>query len=105
MASFMAQQKTKEIGVRKVLGASVPRIVILMTREIVRWVLLANLVAWPMAFWVVRSWLNNYPYRVKVGPEVFAIAGLAALAVALLTVVYQAVKAALANPIRSLRYE
>ncbi|MDH4197283.1 MAG: FtsX-like permease family protein, partial [Candidatus Aminicenantes bacterium] len=105
MASFMAQQKTKEIGVRKVLGASVSRIVFLMTRETVRWVLFANLVAWPVAFLVVRSWLNDYPYRIKIGVEVFIIAGLATLTIALLTVIYQAVKAALADPTHSLRYE
>jgi putative ABC transport system permease protein len=105
MASFMAQQMTKEIGVRKVLGASVPGIVVLMTRETVRWVLLANLVAWPVAFLAVRSWLRDYPYRIKIGIDVFLVSGLAALAIALLTVIYQAVKAAVADPTRSLRYE
>jgi len=105
MASFMAQQKTKEIGVRKVLGASVSRIVVLMTKEIVRWVVLANLVAWPVAYWAVRSWLNDYPYRIKIGVEVFILSGLAASAIAVLTVIYQAVKAAVADPTHSLRYE
>jgi len=105
MASFMAQQKTKEIGVRKVLGASVSRVVFLMTKETVRWVLFANIIAWPVAFFAVRSWLNDYPYRIKIGFEIFIISGLATLAIALMTVIYQAVKAALANPIDSLRYE
>jgi len=105
MVSFMAQQKTKEIGVRKVLGASVSRVVFLMTQETVRWVLLANIIAWPAAFFAVRSWLNDYPYQVKIGLGVFVLSGLAALAVALMTVITQAVKAALANPTDSLRRE
>lgn len=95
----------KKIGVRKVLGASVSRIIVLMTREIVRWVLLANLVAWPAAYWAVRSWLNDYPYRIKIGLEVFIVSGLTALTIALLTVIYQAVKAAVGDPAGSLRYE
>ena len=105
MASFMAQQKTKEIGVRKALGASVFRIVFLMTRETVRWVMLANIIAWPVAYFVMRSWLKDYPYRVKMGIEVFVIAGLATLAIALLTVISQAVKAALTDPAVALKYE
>jgi ABC-type antimicrobial peptide transport system permease subunit len=105
MASFMAQQKTKEIGVRTALGASVSRIVFLMTGETVRWVLLANIIAWPVAYSAVRSWLSDYPYRIKIGVEVFIISGLAALTVATLTVIYQAIKAAVADPTRSLRYE
>jgi putative ABC transport system permease protein len=105
MASFMAQQKTKEIGVRKVLGASVSQVVFLMTRETVRWILLANIIAWPAAFMAVRSWLNNYPYRTKIGVEVFLLSGLAALALALVTVLSQAVKAARTEPVRALKYE
>jgi putative ABC transport system permease protein len=105
MASFMAQQKTKEIGIRKVLGASVSKVVFLLTKEFARWVLIANIVAWPVAFYAMRSWLNDYPYRVKIGIEVFIISGLSALAIALMTVIYQAVKAAVANPADSLKYE
>jgi putative ABC transport system permease protein len=105
MASFMAQQRTKEIGVRKVLGASVSRIVILMTQETLRLVLFAGLIAWPVAFLAMRSWLNDYSYRVKIGADVFIISGLLTLAIALMTVIYQAVKSAVANPVRSLRYE
>jgi putative ABC transport system permease protein len=105
MASFMAQQKTKEIGIRKVLGASVSRIVFLLTKEFAKWVLIANILAWPVAFYAMRSWLNDYPYRVKIGIEVFIVSGLTALAIALMTVIYQAVKAAVANPADSLKYE
>jgi ABC-type antimicrobial peptide transport system permease subunit len=105
MASFMAQQRTKEIGIRKVLGASVSRIVSLLTGEFAKWVLIANIVAWPVAFYAMRSWLNDYPYRIKIGIEVFVLSGLVALAVALMTVIYQAVKAAAASPADSLKYE
>ena len=105
MISFMAEQRTKEIGVRKVLGATASRVIFSMTGETVRWVLLANLVAWPAAFFAVRAWLNDYPYRIKISLDVFILAGLAGLAVAVLTVIYQAVKAARANPTDSLRFE
>jgi putative ABC transport system permease protein len=104
MASFMAQQRTKEIGIRKVLGASVARILFLLTREFGRWVVIANIVAWPIAFYAMRSWLNDYPYRIKIGIDVFIFSGLLALIIALVTVIYQAIKAAVANPAESLRY-
>jgi len=105
MASFMAQQRTKEIGIRKVLGASVSRIIFLLTREFAKWVLIANVIAWPVAFYAMRSWLNDYLYRIKIGVVIFVISGLVALAIALMTVIYQAVKAAVANPADSLKYE
>jgi len=105
MASFMAQQRTKEIGIRKVLGASVARIIFLLTREFAKWVLIANIVAWPIAFYAMRSWLNDYPYRINVHITVFIISGLAALTIALMTVIYQAIKAAVSNPADSLKYE
>jgi putative ABC transport system permease protein len=105
MASFMTQQRTKEIGVRKVLGASVSRVVFLLTREFVKWVLIANVIAWPVAFYAMRVWLNEYPYRVKIGIEIFLLSGLIALFISLFTVIYQASKAAVANPADSLKYE
>ena len=89
MASFMAQQRTKEIGIRKVLGASVSRIIFLLTREFAKWVLIANVIAWPVAFYAMRSWLNDYLYRIKIGVVIFVISGLVALA----------------NPADSLKYE
>jgi putative ABC transport system permease protein len=105
MASFMALQRTKEIGIRKVLGASISRIVFLLTREFAKWVLIANIIAWPVAFYAMRIWLNEYPYRTKIGIEIFLLSGLIALIISLFTVIYQAVKAAVANPADSLRYE
>ncbi len=105
LASFMAEQRTKEIGVRKVLGASVPSIVALMSREFTRWVLLANLVAWPIAYLVLENWLQKFAYRIDVGWLVFLLAGALALVVALLTVSSQAIRSALSNPADALRYE
>ena len=105
MASFMAERRTKEIGIRKVLGASVSGIVMLMTREFARWVIVANVIAWPMAYYASRQWLQGYAYRISLGWEIFVISGAAALLIAMATVSYQAVSAAALNPVDSLRYE
>ena len=105
LASYMAERRTKEIGVRKVLGASVPGVVGLLTREYVWLVSLANLFAWPLAYFVVNLWLQDYAYRISVGLGTFLLAGGIALLIALLTVGYQAIKAASMNPVETLRYE
>jgi putative ABC transport system permease protein len=105
LAAFTAEQRTKEIGIRKVLGASAPGIIQLMLREFVILVGLANLVAWPIAYFVMRRWLQDFAYRTSPGLLIFLGAGVVTLLIALLTVSFQAVKAALADPIRSLRYE
>ena len=105
LASFMAEQRTKEIGIRKSLGASVPGIVVLLSKEFTRWVLLANLIAWPAAFFVGRKWLENFAIRMPMPWGLFLLASGLALAVAQLTVSYQSIRAATANPVDSLRYE
>jgi putative ABC transport system permease protein len=105
LASFTAEQKTKEIGVRKALGASTAGVVVLLTKQFLKWVGLSNLIAWPVAYLAMRGWLNHFAYRTRIGVLVFALAAALALAVALLTVSYQALKAARANPVDSLRYE
>jgi putative ABC transport system permease protein len=105
LASFTAEQRTKEIGIRKILGSSVREIVWLLTKEFSLWVLLANLFAWPLAYIAVSSWLKNFAYRIEVGIFVFLLTGLATLAVALLSVGYQSVRAARTNPVETLRYE
>lgn len=105
LASFTAEQRTKEIGVRKVLGASRTGIVALLSRSFAKWVLLANALAWPVAYWVTRSWLSGFAYRTSVAWWLFAAAGGGALAVALLTVSFQAVRAAQSNPVDCLKYE
>ena len=101
LASFMAEQRTKEIGIRKVLGASSSKIITLLTQEFTKWVLVANLIAWPVAYFVMKKLLQVYAYRTAIGIEIFVLSGLTALMVALLTVSYQALKAARSNPARS----
>ncbi len=105
LASFTTQQKTKEIGVRKILGSSVSQIVLLLTREFTRWVLIANIIAWPVAYYGMNRWLENFAYRVDVQFSIFIVSALFALLIAITTVGYQTVKAAMANPVESLRYE
>ncbi|MCI0692122.1 ABC transporter permease [candidate division KSB1 bacterium] len=105
LASFSAENRTKEIGIRKILGASVAGIVNLLSKDFVKNVLLANCIAWPLAYFAMNKWLENFAYRIDVGWPMFALAGGAALLIALLTVSTQAIKAALANPVEALRYE
>jgi putative ABC transport system permease protein len=105
LAAFTAEQRTKEIGIRKVLGATSPNIIQLMTKEFVILIAVANVIAWPVAFWVMKGWLKDFSYRVSLSVWVFAGAGLLTLLIALLTVSYQSIKAALADPATSLRYE
>ena len=105
IATFLTKQRTKEIGIRKVLGASVPSVTGLLSRDLTRCVLLANILAWPVAYLVLNKWLQNFAYRVNLGISLFILSGLAALLIALLTIGYQTIKAATANPVESLRYE
>ena len=105
LISFTAEQRTKEIGIRKVLGASVGSVVRSLSKEFVVLVALANIIAWPAAYVVMAKWLNNFAYRAEIGLLTFILSGFVALAIAFLTVFVQSVKAALANPVDSLRYE
>ncbi|HMB92176.1 MAG TPA: ABC transporter permease, partial [Rhodothermales bacterium] len=105
LAAFTAQQRTKEIGVRKVLGASVPSIVLLLSKEFTYLVLTSVVLAAPVAYFAMDQWLEAFPYRVPISIWVFVGGGLAALLIAWLTVSYQAIKAALTDPVNSLRYE
>ncbi len=105
LASFSSQQRTKEIGVRKVLGASVANVTTLLAKDFIRLVLLANVIGWPVAWYAMNQWLQNFAYRIDIGWWIFALAGGLALLIALLTVSTQAIRAALANPVESLRYE
>ena len=105
LASFVTQQRTKEIGVRKVLGASVPGIVVLLTKEFTYLVIVAAVLAFPAAYYFMTQWLQNFAYATSIGFDVFVVSGVAALLIAWLTVGYQAVKAAVANPVTALRYE
>jgi putative ABC transport system permease protein len=105
LASFSAERRTKEIGVRKVMGASAPAIAGLLSREFVLWVAVANLVAWPAAYFAANEWLRGFAYRVSVGVAPFVLSAALALVIALVTVSYQAVRAAFADPVKALRYE
>jgi putative ABC transport system permease protein len=105
LAAFEAMQRTKEIGIRKVLGASVAGIVLLLSKNFSKWVLLANIVAWPVAYYAMNRWLQNFAYRINIGPWVLILSAVLAFVVALLTVSYQAVKAAFTDPVDTLRYE
>jgi len=105
LAAFSAEQRTKEIGIRKVLGANVFNIVGLLSKNFLAMVLIASLIAIPVAWWAMNSWLNDFPYRVNLSLWIFGIAIVAALLIAFITVSFQSVKAATANPVKSLRTE
>ena len=105
LASFTAEQRTKEIGIRKVLGASASNIIFLLSKEFTKWILIANLIAWPVAFYTMGKWLQNFAYRIHIGLGVFILSGVIAMLIAILTVIYQAVKAANSNPVEALKYE
>jgi putative ABC transport system permease protein len=105
LASFTVEKRTKEIGIRKALGASVFSIILLLLKEFTKLILLANVIAWPIAYFTMNRWLQNYAYRIEIGLSAFVLAGLIVLLIALLTVGYQATKAARANPVDALRYE
>jgi putative ABC transport system permease protein len=105
LASYMAEQKTKEIGIRKVLGASNTGILILFSREFLKWVAMANLIAWPFSYLIVKRWLLEFAYQAPVRIWIFLASGLFSIAIALLTVIWQSVRAASANPVESLHYE
>jgi ABC-type antimicrobial peptide transport system permease subunit len=105
LASYMAANRIKEIGVRKVLGASVASITTLLSKDFLKLVVIAFLIACPVAWWMMDSWLNNYAYRVSMSWWMFVITGLLSVIIALLTVSFQAIRAAIANPVKSLRTE
>ncbi len=105
LAAYTAERRTKEIGIRKVLGASVTGLAGLLSMEFVKLVIVSTLVAFPLAWYAMNTWLQNYAYRVTINWWVFAAAGLAAMFIAVVTISFQAVKAALMNPVKSLKTE
>jgi putative ABC transport system permease protein len=105
LVALIAEQKTKEIGIRKVLGASIIGITAMLSKEFAKWVLLANVIAWPVAYFVMHMWLQNFAYRTSLRLWTFILSAGLALIIAMLTISYQSIKTATANPIDSLRYE
>ncbi len=105
LATYMAENRIKEIGVRKVLGASVTGITALLSKDFLKLVMISFLIASPVAWWMMYQWLQDYPYHVSIHWQVFAFAGLLSLLISVITVSYQSIKAAVANPVKSLRTE
>lgn len=105
LVAFTAQKRQKEIGIRKVIGASVNNITVMLTKDFLRLVLISVLIAFPLSWWAMHNWLQSFVYRINMGPIVFLIAGASVIIITILTVSFQAIKAAIANPVKSLRSE
>jgi ABC-type antimicrobial peptide transport system permease subunit len=105
LAAFTAQRRQKEIGIRKVVGASVSHVVILLSKDFLKLILVAVLVAFPLVWWAMNEWLNSFAYRIQIGAEVFIVAGVSIILITLITISFQSIKAAIANPVKSLRTE
>jgi putative ABC transport system permease protein len=105
LSSFDTELRIKEIGIRKVLGANVFNISLLLSKDFTKWVLIANVIAWPAAYFAASGWLEEFAYKTEIGPGVYILAGLAALLIAVVTISFQCIKTASANPVKSLRYE
>jgi ABC-type antimicrobial peptide transport system permease subunit len=105
LAAYTAERRIKEIGVRKVLGASISNITTLLSKDFLLLVFISCLVAFPLAWWMMHNWLQNYKYHIEISLWIFLIAGVVAILIALITVSFQAIKAAVANPVKNLRTE
>jgi putative ABC transport system permease protein len=105
LTTFSAQQRVKEIGVRKVLGASVPHVVALLSKDFLKLVLIALVLAVPVAWWLMNEWLKDFAYRINIEWWIFLVAAVIAIIIAFVTISTQAIKAAISNPVKSLRTE
>src|SRR6185369_15521098 len=105
LSAFMAEQRNKEIGIRKVLGATVSSITAMLSKDFVKLVIISIVIATPIAYWTMTKWLQDFAYRISISWWMIAVAGLAAVLIALITISFQSIKAAVANPMKSLRTE
>jgi ABC-type antimicrobial peptide transport system permease subunit len=105
LVSFTAEQRTKEIGIRKVLGASVSGVVMLLSKEFIILIAIANAIAWPFAYWVMSQFLNEFAFRISIGIGTFLFTAMVAMVAAMLAASFQAIKAATANPTEALQHE
>jgi putative ABC transport system permease protein len=105
LSSHTANERRKEIGIRRVLGASISGIISMLSSEYTKWILLSNIIAWPLAWYMMDKWLMNFTYRIDIGWQVFILSGLIALLIAQLTVITQTVRVAVSNPIDAIKYE
>ena len=105
MVTIITSNRTKEIGIRKVLGASVTRVISTLLKDVVKWILLANLIAWPVTWYFMNKWLENYEYVIRIDWWLFLVTAIVSIVVALLIVGYQTLRVALSNPVNALRYE
>ena len=105
LAAFIAESRTKEIGIRKALGSSTSKIIVMISKEFAKWILVANVIAIPIAYYGMNKWLQTFAYKTKITPNIFIMSAIISLIIALVTVFYQSFKAARSNPADSLRYE
>jgi putative ABC transport system permease protein len=105
LASFNTQRRTREIGIRKVLGASTGKITRMFIKDFIKWILLSNMISWPLAWYAISHWLQDFTYKVNLGIVIFVISGILSVFVALITIIFQCLKAASVNPAHSLKQE
>jgi len=105
LSAYMVVQRTKEIGIRKVLGSTVMGIMVLLSKDFVKWVIIANVIAWPVATLIMNRWLDTYALHTGISVWIYLIAAFMAISTALVTIIWQVLRSAMANPIKALRYE
>ena len=105
LSTFMTQQRTKEIGIRKVLGADVPNIIFTLSKDFTKWIIIANIIACPLAYYIINKLLQNFAYRIDMGTGVFAVTIVSSILIAIVTISFQTIRAASSNPVDALKYE